>query len=149
MHVLPHRTPPHSWHSRGVARIVVDESRWPLVQIHWPDGEVTDEDVEAFLALGVEHLARRTPFISMHHGMRATTINAKQRRRFGDHVRAHEKELAVYMTAAAIVSPSAVIRAVVTAINWIAPPPYPQGTFATASEAEAWLMRVYESRKAS
>lgn len=39
----------------------------------------------------------------------------------------------------ALVSPSPVVRGVVTAINWFRPPPYSAGTFAKFGDAAMWL----------
>jgi hypothetical protein len=39
----------------------------------------------------------------------------------------------------ALVSASPIVRGVVTAINWLRPPPYAAGTFAKFGDASAWL----------
>ncbi len=125
--------------------IEVDESRWPLVVIRWPRGPVTDADVEALIALSLGHLARRERFASLHDGVRATGLDGRQRRRMADHVNAYRKPLGEWHVAAAIVVDSAIVRGIVTAINWLSPPPFPQRQFATRAEAEAWLLGMLDA----
>src|SRR5262249_49949625 len=122
--------------------IDVDDSRWPLVVIHWHPGAITDDDVAWFLETSRVHLARRERFASLHDGVRATGLDGKQRKCMADHVREHHDMLARYHVAAAIVANSPVIRGVITAINWLSPPPFPQRTFATQLDAEAWLREM-------
>jgi hypothetical protein len=122
--------------------IDVDESRWPLVVIRWPTTAVTDDHVTAFLASSRVHLARCERFASLHDGVRATGLDGKQRKRMADHVREHHDALARYHVAAAIVASSSLIRGVITAVNWVAPPPFPQHTFAASADAEAWLVEM-------
>jgi hypothetical protein len=118
--------------------IEVDESRWPMVVIRWP-ATVTDADVEDFLARSMAQLERRQRYASLHDGVRASGLDSKQRARMSEHTNTHRDALGQWMVAAAIVSPSAVVRGIVTAINWLSPPPFPQRQFAMRSQAEAWI----------
>jgi hypothetical protein len=127
--------------------IEVDDSRWPLVVIRWPEAKITDADVDAFLATSRGHLARKERFVSLHDGVRATGLDGKQRKVMADHVTAHRDALARWHVAAAIVVASPVLRGVITAVNWLAPPPFPQQTFATLEEGERWLREML-ARKA-
>jgi hypothetical protein len=122
--------------------IEIDESDWPLLVIRWPRGVIVDADVDAFLRVSTEHLARRERFASFHDGVRATALDSRQRRRMADHVTTHRKELAEWHVAAAIFADSAVVRGIVTAINWLSPPPFPQRQFAVRADAEAWLRQM-------
>jgi hypothetical protein len=119
--------------------IEVDESRWPMLIIRWPSGSVTDADVEDFLTRSATHLTRGQRYASLHDGVRASGLDGKQRQRMSEYTDEHREALSRWMVAAAIVSPSAVVRGVVTAINWLSPPPFPQRQFAMRSEAEAWI----------
>lgn len=123
-----------------MSAIEVDESRWPLVVIRWPSGSVTDDDVEEFLRLSKTHLLRGQRFASLHDGVRASGLDSKQRRRMSEHVNDSRRLLERWHVAAAIVSPSALVRGIVTAVNWVSPPPFPQRQFATRAEAEAWIL---------
>lgn len=126
--------------------IRIDETRWPLVVISWPAEELEDDAIEEFIAASEARLARRELHLSLHDGIRAIGLTSKQRKRLAEHTRAMEPMLRDYMVAAAIVSPSAIVHGVVTAINWLAPPVFPQKVFSEAAEAEAWLGRQLERR---
>ena len=43
----------------------------------------------------------------------------------------------------ALVVRSSIQRGIITAINWVASPPYPIAAFKTEADAEAWLFTVY------
>jgi len=122
-----------------MAAIDVDDTRWPLVVIRWPSGAIAETDVEEFLRRSVSHLGRHERFASLHDGVRASGLDSKGRKRMSDHVNANRELLKRWHVAAAIVSSSAMVRGVVTAVNWLSPPPFPQRQFATREEAEAWL----------
>ncbi len=132
-----------------VGAIEVDESRWPLVVIRWPAELISDESIDAFLTRGRAHLARRERFASLHDGVRASGLNGKQRRRMAEHVTENREALARYHAAAAIVAPSSLVRGIITAVNWVAPPPFPQETFATFAQAEAWLRTKLDAPRAT
>lgn len=125
-----------------MAAIDVDESRWPLVVIRWPAGAISDADIDAFLEASMAQLARGERFGSLHDGVRASGLDGKQRKRMSDHVNRNRGLLERWHVAAAIVASSAVVRGMITAINWVSPPPFPQRQFATRAEAEAWLLGV-------
>jgi len=129
-----------------VASIRIDESRWPLVVISWPAEELDDDAVEAFIAASEARLARRQIHLSLHDGVRAGGISSRHRKQLAEHARAVEPLLREYMVAAAIVSQSALVHGVVTAINWLTPPVFPQKVFSDAAEAETWLGNQLERR---
>lgn len=126
--------------------IEVDETRWPLVVIRWPEGKITDADVAEFLETSRGHLARAERFASLHDGVRASGLDGKQRKQMGDHITSNRARLERWHAAAAIVAPSPVIRGIITAVNWLAPPPFPQRSFASAVEAERWLREMLARR---
>jgi hypothetical protein len=110
-----------------------------MVVVRWPAGAVTDADVEDFLEQSMVRLRRHERYASLHDGVRATGLDGRQRARMSEHTNAHRDLLARWMVAAAIVSSSAVVRGVVTAVNWLSPPPFPQRQFAMRAQAEAWI----------
>jgi hypothetical protein len=117
----------------------VDDTRWPLVEIHWPDGTVRSEDVDRFLAIADEHIARKSHYVALHDGVRASGVDAAQRKRFAAHVDRNRNGLTKWCVAAAIVASSPIVRGIVTAVNWMSPPPMPQRVFAKRDDAVAWL----------
>lgn len=115
-----------------------DDSRHPLTVTEWPEGVLEDADIEAWLSRSMRAWDRGRHLV-LHVGMRATSLNAAQRKRLGDFTRKHEHRLAEVVIATAIVAESAVVRGAITAINWFAPPKFPQRVFSTRLEAETWL----------
>lgn len=132
-----------------MAEIHIDESRWPLVVIEWPAGTITDADIEDFLRRSTAQLARGERFGSLHDGVRASGLDSKQRKRMSEHVNLSRALLRRWHVAAAIVADSAMVRGMITAINWVSPPPFPQKQFATRAEAESWLLGMLEADRGS
>jgi hypothetical protein len=81
--------------------------------------------------------------------VRASGLDSRQRARMSEHTNLHRELLARWMVAAAIVSPSAMVRGIVTAVNWLSPPPFPQRQFAMRSEAEAWVQGMLSADRTS
>jgi len=122
--------------------ISVDERRWPLVVIVWPAEPLADESVEEFLRISQCELERREPQFTLHEIRGASGLDARQRRRIAQFVEEHRDEIARYVAASAIVNTSPVLRAMITAIHWLSPPPYREAVFATRTDAEAWLTSI-------
>lgn len=127
--------------SMGAAEIEVEEARWPLVVVRWPDGPITDEAIERYLRVAIGHMKRGRHFV-LHLTVRVAGLDARQRRTFAEHIELHRSTLKAKVGGAAIVVDSAIARGVITAVNWIAPPPFPQRVFATEGEAEAYLAQL-------
>lgn len=64
--------------------------------------------------------------------------SATQRRLQADWMRANAATIKTFCKGGAFVFASPVVRGIVTAIHWIAPPLYPFATFAKKTEAIAW-----------
>ena len=118
--------------------IRLDDSQFPLVVTVWPEGDVTDAELEAWIAAS-KALWDRGPQAALHVGMRATGLTSVQRKRMAELSKQNERRLRDVVVATAIVADSPLVRGIVTAIHWVAPPPLPQRVFARRSEAEAWL----------
>lgn len=123
-----------------MAKIIVDTARWPLVVIRYSPEFTEEEWSKHGDELGAV-LTRRTRFVMLSDATRVITPpTAKQRRIASEKLRARRDEWARYCVASAFVTPSAIVRGVMTAINWASPPPFAQRVFATVAEGEAWLM---------
>src|SRR5262249_48964677 len=119
-------------------RVLYDSSRFPLIVTEWPDGDVDDESLDAWMKRSKEDWSKGRQIV-LHVGIHPTVMTAVQRKRVSEFTKENPAGLAEAVIAAAIVSDSAVVRGLITAINWFAPPPFPQRIFAHRSEAEAWL----------
>ena len=75
--------------------------------VRWPEGVVTDESLDRYLAESVQDLSRRTVHCVMHDSRTAMGLSAAQRRRMAAHLAQHEHAIRQWTSGVAIVSPSA------------------------------------------
>jgi hypothetical protein len=66
-------------------------------------------------------------------------MSADQRRQLADVLDARKAKLQSITAGYVMVTPSAVVRGILTAVFWIAPPPYPYRVVATPDEGFQWL----------
>jgi hypothetical protein len=153
-----------------VARIVrefggieVATSDWPIILMEIPEQRVADADLQAALAY-IEQILREcektgqkcaqvTDLTRMQH-----MPPASQRKMSGEWVKATIELQKATSVGGANVTPSAILRGIITAIHWFQKPPTPVEFFATRNEAMlqviAWLnqanvplpLSVYELR---
>ena len=126
-----------------MARVLIDDSKWPLVLIVWPEHPVTDEDIDAFVAERRAQLPRG-PHVTLHLTEGGSGLGSKQRRRMASYLDEDTEKVRGRLLASALVAPKPVIRGMITAITWLTSPPFPQRVFADRPSAEAWLAQVLE-----
>lgn len=114
--------------------------------VRWPDGPVTDQSLDLYLRESAEDLGRRTVHCVLHDSQTAMGLSAAQRRRMAEHLATHKDAIAQWTSGVAIVTPSAIVRGMITAVNWITGTPCPQRTFSTVAEARTWLAEVHEAK---
>ncbi|MCA9633312.1 MAG: hypothetical protein KC766_36925 [Myxococcales bacterium] len=124
-----------------MARILTDERHWPLVLVVWPEHPVTDEDLEDFFQVSERQL-NRGRHVVLHLADGASGLGARHRRAMAAHIKRFQSDLERNVLAGAVVLRNPVLRGMIIATNWLAPPPSPQRIFAHRDAAEAWLMQV-------
>jgi hypothetical protein len=124
----------------GMASMVVDDTRFPLVIVSWPMGHAKDADVAQTMAELATFYGR--PHAVLHDGVRVGSISAAQRKIIANNTLVHEDEIRRWVTASAAVAPSALTRGIVSMIQWLAPSPCPFRAFAKRPEAEEWLLQA-------
>lgn len=127
-------------------KIELDRSEWPLIIVRWPGGTLSDELIEDYLKQSEGDLARREVHCILHDARGSMGLSAPQRKRFADHLQRHGSSISQWTAGVAIATPSALIRGMITAVNWITGTPCPQKQFATAVEARAWLAETYQQK---
>jgi hypothetical protein len=121
---------------RGSATL--DTSRWPKVYVTWPAEPMEDEQFESIVLAMSKLLKRGERYVIIHDARRAVRPTPKQRA-FAAAQQKHDAEGTRRLLAGVALAVSSPLTAgVVTAINWIAPPPYPLKTFSSLPAAEAW-----------
>jgi hypothetical protein len=139
---------------RGVREfegIRIETLDWPIVTIDFPPGRVQDASLRA--ALGhLETLMRDA--ISAHEKMFTLTdltrmrqiTPASQRKLTGEWIQRTAGLARASCVASAQVTPSALLRGIITAVYWFHPPPTP--SFFAATRAEA-VRRAVEMLRAA
>jgi len=71
----------------------------------------------------------------LNHAPSPTQMTATARKRFGDMLKERHQQLAQTVTLYVLVTPSAIVRHLSTAVLWLAPPPYPHAVESTQLRA--------------
>jgi hypothetical protein len=123
------------------SRYVIDETRWPLVRILAPARPPGKEEFERHLSRLDAILARRQPYVVVLdcRGSGSSSMPTDQRELLRKQRRAAFCEAQKYQRAMAFVVDSAIQRAVLGALLWLAPEPCPTRIFTTGDEADAWV----------
>lgn len=117
--------------------IQLDVSHFPLVISTFP-ATWNEADLDAYFAAFTALHAREKPFIHINDISLAENMSkAGMRKKAGDFMAAERERSARLCRGAVQVAPSAALRGALTAISWIAPPPYAHATVATRAEADA------------
>jgi hypothetical protein len=118
--------------------IVVDTSTLPLLKIRY-DGPFSDEELER-LFRALEGVLKRDGQMAAVIDLRtAVAPPANQRRAQGEWIHKNERKLGRKVMAAAIVTDSAIMRGVVTAIFWVRPLPCPTRVVPDLALAREWI----------
>lgn len=123
------------------APIRIDRRRLPLVQLTFPSAWSTPEFSRAlneFAALVIDYTAKGQRIALLADCSNAGLPTSRERQMIAVTVHEHGPALKKICAGWAVVVTTAFGRGVITAINWISPPPIPIGVFATVEEAEAW-----------
>ncbi|MEZ4254257.1 MAG: hypothetical protein R3A78_00860 [Polyangiales bacterium] len=126
-----------------MARIEINQDRWPLVVFTVPEVLSEADIVAHFERLGSEVFPRgRYASVMDARETQAYRFLADLRRYAAARYREHAMDFAKLLIAEAYVLESSVQRGVLTAIRWLAPASWPTRVFATTDEAEAWCAEV-------
>lgn len=103
-----------------------------------PPSKLSDPDLDSILEALRGHLALAIPYVLIFDLTRAGLPNALQRQRLSSHVRDHSEAIRRSVRGIGVLLTSPVVRGMVTAIFWVAPPPVPHRLFSARAEAIAW-----------
>jgi hypothetical protein len=125
-----------------VAKIVVDDSRVPLITAIFPDS-VTIPDYETlfqrYVELSQQH--RRLAWVIDMSRFNPVTAPASVRQGAAGVFERHRDTLTKVSVCEARIVQSPLARGVLTAFDWLTPNKWPCGNFATATEAEAFCRK--------
>jgi hypothetical protein len=126
--------------AREFGNIRIATTDWPILVMEILEGRTLDSDLQAALAT-IDHILRecerrREKCAQVTDLSRMDQLpNAGQRKISGDWVKATADLQRAASVGGANVTPSAILRGIITAIHWIHKPPTPVAFFATRSEA--------------
>lgn len=122
-----------------MSRYVHDDGRTLWVS---PPAEPDDATVDEILTALDARRARGERYSVVFLMHPSGLLPAAQRRRLATHMEKNAEAIGRLVDALAVVAPSAIVRAVVTAIFWISPPVVPHRLFSTREEAARWIEEV-------
>jgi hypothetical protein len=126
-----------------MSRILIDDSRWPLVFLRYP-ATFTDAEWEEHLARVVQFVRRDEPWGMLNDSRGAAAPNAKQRKRVSEMYISHEPFVRRNWRGTAVVFDSLLVAGAVTAISWLQPPMH---AFKATSDYDAgleWVLSQFE-----
>lgn len=123
--------------------IDLDRSRFPLVILH-ASVRHTQADWDQMM-VGMIDLVTTAPFALINDTRGSRMPDAVQRRSIAQMYSEHEADVRRNFLASAIVGSSTVVNGVLTAINWLKPPPHPVKVFRSVEAAEAWVLTYFST----
>jgi hypothetical protein len=116
-----------------------DTSDWPIFLVTSPRAVLSLEETVAHMRCVTEiGFARGEPFVLLFDARNAPRHNAAQRRIVADEMKRSQRLFPGLALGVGIVLRSSLDRGIVTAINWLAGPPYPIGVFESVIKAKVW-----------
>ncbi|HSC88484.1 MAG TPA: STAS/SEC14 domain-containing protein [Polyangiaceae bacterium] len=114
-----------------------DDSRWPIV-VSRAEGESTDADMEDYLSMLERMLARRERHVIIVDATGGKLLKGQHRKALAEWTRQNEAALRRYRAGLALVTSSAVLRGMITAVYWLTPAPFPYQPVSNMDEAWRW-----------
>jgi glyoxylase-like metal-dependent hydrolase (beta-lactamase superfamily II) len=129
-----------------MARILVDDTLWPIVRVKLPP-EQTDDEMRLYLDELRALRERRQPYALIIDANDSRGFTASQRKLQAEYIESGVELTRRYLKAFAFVAESAIQRGMMTAIFWLRRPEWPHAFFATVEEAKEWARdKLAESR---
>jgi hypothetical protein len=135
--------------TRDFGGIRIETVNWPIVLMEFPEKRVEDPDFQQALNY-IEHLMRECA-ANREKSYQVTDITrvqelapATQRKYAAEFVKRNAPLSQLASLGTASVTPSSILRGIMTAIFWISPPPTPAVFFASRGEAYLHAIDVLE-----
>jgi len=121
-------------------RPIYDDSEWPIFIARMPAHRLSPDDFHAHLDALREPFRRGQPFGVLIVMGEHPPLWPTQRKAAADAIKSDSLRHPGLLRAKAVVIRSTVERGVVTAVSWMAKPPYPLAAFEAEAAAKAWLL---------
>lgn len=120
-------------------RPTYDDSEWPIFVARMPPDRLTAAGFETHLQALRQPFRRGEPFAVLIVMGNHPPLSPTERKAAADAMKADNERYPGRLRAKAIVIRSGVERGIVTAVAWMAKPPYPFAAFEDEVLAKAWL----------
>lgn len=118
----------------------------PIVIMALP-GPVTDAALASVYEQRFLPLLERKEPLAMHlDSLPGGTLSASQRRFISEFFSLHREALSRQVVCCAVVAPNSVLRGILTAVNWLTPPPFLQKPFVDRTEAALWIKTIFQEK---
>lgn len=114
-----------------------DLERWPIAVCR-AYGESTDDDLRAYTGRLSELLAREQRHVLIVDASGAKTLKGTHRQMVAEWNKANAEKLAKYRVGLVLVTRSAVLRGMITAVYWVFTPPFPYKAVDSIDSAFVW-----------
>ena len=138
--------------SRDFGGVRVDTSDWPIILMEFPEYRFPDADFEA--ALGHIEQIMQECHGTGHKCAQITDLTrmqqiapASQRKYAGDWAKRNNDLIVAVSVGGATVTPSAILRGLVTAVHWFHRPPTPNAFLATRPDGLRYVIELLEGGK--
>jgi transcriptional regulator GlxA family with amidase domain len=116
--------------------IEFDDSSWPVVVCR-AVGDSTDEDIRTYTSVLGEYLARGERHIVIVDARSGKSLSSKHRRFIAEWNKKNARALSLYRGAVLLVTPSSLLRGMITAVHWLFPAPFPYKAVEDFEQARA------------
>jgi len=118
--------------------IALDESRWPLIVLAYPRA-FDDAEWMHLIDQIVAVLGRGEDFGMINDVRAAPMPTAWQRRKIIDMYETNLVNVKLHWKGTAIIGSSRIVHGILTALQWLMPPPHPAKVFRDVAEGERWV----------
>lgn len=123
--------------------IELDNSRYPLVIMH-AGASYSQADWNQLMK-GIIELIQAGPFGLINDTRGSPMPDPLQRRSIAEMYTNHEASVRRNFLASAIVGSSSLVNGVLTALNWLKPPPHAVKVFLSIDAAEEWVLSHFST----
>jgi hypothetical protein len=110
-----------------------------------PPSTLREGEIEQVLAELETQVRSGARYVLVFDLTNAALPDAVQRQKLAAHVRENEQDIRRSVRGIGVVLTSSLVRGIVTAIFWVAPPPVPYRFFATRAEAATWALSLVDA----
>jgi len=121
---------------------LISLEEWPLVIVTFLKS-TTDEEYDRYIREIEQIRRRREPWAYILDAQNTAPMTSRHRKAYTESARRDADLIRQHLRCAAFVFANPIARACLTAVQWLAPPPYPWKVVATMREARAWVDRMW------